>query len=100
MRDLQEATERICDLKGSLVALDTLMTALLHDMPPHERARLLRTFERHAEVARTVLLNTSTSDHTISAFERDIHRTVTLIAGPGDPSDSGDIDHAQRPAAQ
>lgn len=49
------------------------------------RARLLRTFERHAEVARAVRLNTSTSDHTISALERAIHRPVTLIAGPGDP---------------
>lgn len=100
MRDLQEATERICDLKGSLVALDTLMTALLRDLSPQGRARLLVTFERHAEVARTVLLNTSTSDHTIIAFERDVRRTTALISGPGTPSSPGDVDHAQGPAAQ
>jgi len=29
MKNLQEATERICELKGSLVALDALVTALL-----------------------------------------------------------------------
>lgn len=79
MKDLQEATEKICDLKGSLVALDALVTAMLHEVPAPVRAELLRTFERHAEVARTVLLNTPTSDHTIAAFERDVLRTSALI---------------------
>ena len=59
MKNLQEATERICELKGSLVALDALVTALLQAMPVSARAGLQRTIEGHAEVARTVLLNTS-----------------------------------------
>ncbi|HRC37697.1 MAG: hypothetical protein KBF65_01975 [Rubrivivax sp.] len=79
MKNLQEATERICELKGSLVALDALVTALLQAMPVSARAGLQRTFEGHAEVARTVLLNTSTSEHTIAAFERDVKRTSELI---------------------
>ena len=37
------------------------------------------SLEGHAEVARTVLLNTSTSEHTIAAFERDVKRTSELI---------------------
>jgi hypothetical protein len=82
MKNLQEATERICELKGSLVALDALVTALLQAMPVTARAELLRTFEGHAEVARTVLLNAATSEHTIVAFERDIRRTATLIGTP------------------
>ena len=76
MKNLQEATERICELKGSLVALDALVTALLQAMPVSARAGLQRTFEGHAEVAR---LNTSTSEHTIAAFERDVKRTSELI---------------------
>ena len=48
-------------------------------MPVSARAGLQRTFEGHAEVARTVLLNTSTSEHTIAAFERDVKRTSELI---------------------
>jgi len=79
MKDLQEATERICDLKGSLVALDALVTAMLHELPAETRARLGQTFAMHAEVARTVLLNTPTSEHTIAAFERDVQRTSTMI---------------------
>ena len=38
MKNLQEATERICELKGSLVALDALVTALLRAMPVAARA--------------------------------------------------------------
>lgn len=80
MKDLQEATERICDLKGSLIALETLVTAMLHELPAETRATLAQTFERHAEVARTVLLNTPTSEHTLAAFERDARRTATMIS--------------------
>lgn len=79
MKDLQEATERICDLKGSLVALETLVTAMLHGLPDEVRDALGQTFERHAEVARTVLLNTPTSEHTLAAFERDVQRTAAMI---------------------
>jgi len=80
MKDLQEATERICDLKGSLIALEALVTAMLHELPAETRAVLAATFERHAEVARTVLLNSPTSDHTLAAFERDVRRTSAMIA--------------------
>ena len=82
MNNLQEATEMICDLKGSIVALDALVTALLHVLPQGERAELLRTFEAHSEIARTVLLHAPISEHTIAAFERDVHRTTALIRVP------------------
>ena len=79
MKNLQEATERICELKGTLVALDALVTALLQSLPRSARNDLLHVFEGHAEVARTVLLNAATSEHTLAAFERDVRRTATLI---------------------
>ena len=79
MKNLQEATEKICDLKGSLVAMDALVTALIHVMPREMRAELLSTFEGHAEVARNVLLHTPISEHSIAAFERDVRRTSALI---------------------
>jgi hypothetical protein len=79
MKNLQEATERICDLKGSLVALDALVSALLRVLPEEVRIELLHNFERNAEVARTVLLHAPISELSIAAFERDVERTVALI---------------------
>ena len=84
MRNLQEATERICDLKGSLVALDALVTALLDQLPDESRADLFRAFAVSSEVARTVMLHASVSDVTISAFERDVSRMSAFI-GPVAP---------------
>ena len=54
MKNLQEATERICELKGSLVALDALLPALIDSLAANDRARLEVAFETRAEAARTV----------------------------------------------
>jgi hypothetical protein len=80
MKNLQEATEMICDLKGSLVALDALVTTLIDGLPQAMRDQLQGAFRGHAEVARTVLLHTPISEHTIAAFERDVRRLDTLIS--------------------
>jgi hypothetical protein len=79
MKNLQEATERICDLKGNVVALDALLSALIHVLPEDLRAALRAAFEVNAEIARTVLLHAPISEHTIAAFEHDISRNLALL---------------------
>ncbi|MCA3180327.1 MAG: hypothetical protein O9345_00155 [Burkholderiaceae bacterium] len=79
MRTLQDATEMICDLKGSVIALDALIGALLHHVPESQRDALASTFEANAEIARTVLLHASISDQTLKGFEADVGRYGTLI---------------------
>ena len=80
MKNLQQATEMICQLKGSLVAMDALVTALLHHLPQPMRGELLTTFTGNAEVARTVLLHAAISEHTIDTFEHDVRRVAALIS--------------------
>jgi hypothetical protein len=82
MRTLSEATERICELKGDVLAVHALLAALIDGMPVDERVRLAAAFDAHAEVARTVLLNAPISEHTLAAFERDVTRTRTLLQRP------------------
>lgn len=79
MKNLQDATEKICDLKGSILALDALVTAFAYALPLEARSELLRRFEAHTEVARTVLLQAEISEHTIAAFERDVRRTTSVL---------------------
>ena len=79
MIDLQQATERICELKGNLIALDALTGALLQQLAPAERSRLLLAFEDYAEAARTTLLNAEISEHSIAAFETDVGRIRALV---------------------
>jgi len=79
MKNLQQATEMICDLKGSLVAMDALFTALVRQLPAESRHELTQAFSLHAEVARTVLLHAPISDFTVAAFERDVSRLSSVI---------------------
>ncbi len=79
MNNLQQATERICELKGNLVALDALACALLQQLPPSGRAQLLVTYEGYAEVARTAMLGAAISEHAIAAFEADVNRIRAFV---------------------
>lgn len=84
MKNLQEATERICELKGSQVALDALVPAVIEALCATTRARLLAAFDARAEAARTVMLHADISDLVLSSFERDIARNRALMhEGPG-----------------
>lgn len=79
MKNLQEATERICELKGSLIALDALVPALIEALPPSARQAMLASFEARAEVARTMLLHADISDVVLATFERDVERNRALL---------------------
>lgn len=79
MKNLQEATERICELKGSLVAFDALMPAVIDTLSASALARLTASFDAHAEAARTVMLNSDMSDMVLNTFEREIARNRALL---------------------
>lgn len=79
MKNLQDATEKICELKGSIVAMDALLASILKVLPEAARRELLEAFVEHTEIARTVLLHTPISELTIASFERDVRRNSALM---------------------
>jgi hypothetical protein len=85
MNNLQEATERICELKGSLVALDALMPAVMTALSGSTRGRLMESFDAHAEAARTVMLHADISDVVLATFERDVARNRAMLQGSMGP---------------
>lgn len=89
MNNLQQATERICELKGNVVALDALCAALLQQLAPPARERFRATFEGWAELAHTAMLNADISEHALAAFDHDAARIGALIDR---------LEHLQRPA--
>jgi hypothetical protein len=88
MRSLHDATERICELKGDLIAQDVLTTSLLLALSPEASRRFLQNFELASEAARIVLVNASISEQTLTAFERGVQRTLTLMGfdSTGEPA--------------
>ena len=79
MKNLQDATERICELKGGQVALDALVPAIIDALCAPSRARLAASFDAHAEAARTAMLHADISDVVLSTFERDVARNRALL---------------------
>jgi hypothetical protein len=79
LKNLQEATERICELKGSLVTLDTLLPAVIDALSPSALERLIESFDAHAEAARTVMLHADISELVLATFERDVARNRALL---------------------
>ena len=88
MKNLQEATERICELKGGQVAMDALMPALIEALCETTRAKAARSFDAHAEAARTVMLHADISDVVLAAFERDVARTRDVLLARKAPPDN------------
>jgi S1-C subfamily serine protease len=89
LKNLQEATERICELKGSLVALDALVPAVIEALSASTLARLIESFDAHAEAARTVMLHADISELVLATFERDVARNRTLLQGSRRPAPPG-----------
>ena len=79
MNNLQETTERVCELKGQLVALDAFAGALLQQLPARRARAFSAPTRAYAEMARTSMLNAAISEHAIAAFELDVERTRTLV---------------------
>lgn len=79
MKDLNEATEKMCELRGSLLALDALMVSLLQVLPLAALQPLQAEFDKLAEAVQTKLLNANTSDIVVSTFEHDVLRLSTIL---------------------
>ena len=85
MKNLQEATERICELKGSQVALDALVPPVIETLSASTRTKLVASFDAHAEAARTAILHADISDVVLASFERDVARNRALLLGRTPP---------------
>lgn len=79
MKDLNEATEKMCELRGSLLALDAIMVSLLQVLPLDALQPLQAEFDKLAEAVQTKLLNANTSDIVVATFEHDAQRLSTIL---------------------
>lgn len=84
MKTLNDATQKICQLKGTTLALECLLMAVIDSLPASARATAAQAFAQHAESARTQLLHALVSEHTIQEFERDAQRASAMLANRRD----------------
>lgn len=81
METLNDASEHICDLKGSVLLMQAFIAATVQALPPQERARFESALTQQLEGQRTALLNALISEHTLAAFDRDAQQLTTRALG-------------------
>ena len=82
MRNLQEATEQICQIKGECIALQVAFDALIRTLPPSLIPELLTQHSQATEIARVTLLNSDRNgEHVISGFELHVQNMSSNIRG-------------------
>ena len=69
MKDVQEATAKICELKGENLALLALLACLVKASSPYERKAFPDALERELESARIEWLNSDVSEHVAIGLE-------------------------------
>lgn len=74
MKNLQEATEKICELKGSLLAMECITSALVQCLAPTQRAAFAGLLAKEIEACETMLLGAFVSESTVKAFQHDAQR--------------------------
>lgn len=80
MTDLPDATEKICQLKGSLLSMQVFIAALAEVLPSDARSMLAEAFREGSEAQRTALLNAIVSEHVLASFELETQRTSAILA--------------------
>lgn len=79
METLQAAAEHICHLKGSQIALETLLFSIIRALPGEAIAPVKAEFDRSCEIGKTVMLNAVVSEYTLQGFEEGVQRALTTI---------------------
>ncbi|WP_349745337.1 hypothetical protein [Roseateles cavernae] len=90
MKNLQEATEKICELKGTVLAYQAALTAILRALPADAAQAVMQELRTEQEICTTVLLNHLVSEHTRTAFDRDIQPLFASLKRtlPPEPPDT------------
>lgn len=81
MRNLQEVTEEICELKGENMALTAVLEALFRAMPSEQLDEFVAQHRESAELARVVLMSAHVSESVISSFDQYTEKYSRLAKG-------------------
>lgn len=80
MKNLQEATEHICWLKGEIMALRALLTSILDTRQPDDLTAIRQSFEENIELAQVTCSNALVGDAVVSGLEKEGNALRELIS--------------------
>lgn len=86
MENLQEATVKICMLKGEIMALRALLTSILDTRPPEDLKRIRQSFEENIELALVTCSNALVGEDVVSGLEEEGNAIRVLLSSLHTPA--------------
>ncbi len=75
MDDPRSLGEQICELQGSLLAIECFLNAMAEALPADTRQVVRAFYASETEAFRAALMASTAPEATVAAFERDVQRT-------------------------
>lgn len=83
VKNLQEVTEKICELKGEAIGMRAMLNAILSEMPASQFAATLQAFDELAEAETVLLLNDGQiGEHVLRGLESYVHGVSSMRRRP------------------
>lgn len=79
MDDPRSLGEQICELQGSLLAIECFMNAMAEALPVETRQVVRAFYASETEAFRAALMASTAPEATVSAFERDVQRAAGVL---------------------
>lgn len=79
MKTLNEATQRICDLKGDSLALTCAINAVFRMLTPDQASAVLQQLQDETEICRNMLLHAPASDRVLQRFEHVVQQVSASL---------------------
>ncbi len=71
--------EQICELQGSLLAVECFLNAIVEAMSAEQRQVVRAFYASETDAFRAALMTSTAPEATVAAFERDAQRTGTVL---------------------
>ena len=84
MDDPRTLGEQICELQGSLLAIECFLNSVAEAMPAEQRQVVRAFYASETEAFRAALMTSTAPEATVAAFERDVQRTGSVLDDEGD----------------
>jgi hypothetical protein len=82
MDDTERLTRQIHELQGSMLAMECFVNSLTEALSSDARVVVQAFYASESTAFRTALMTSTAPEATVSAFERDVQRALTLLGGP------------------
>lgn len=79
MDTVDDVAKKVCELKGSLLAVECMLQAMALTLPESHRATVRQQLQCETEACRVALLGALISEHTLAQFELDAQRLTTSL---------------------